>query len=58
MRSFATMREGMASLAFRLLHWQLVAGQPHPGHIRPFSVEYTVRDVMATLSRCGRDRAK
>jgi hypothetical protein len=58
MRSFATMREGMASLAFRLLHWQLVSGHPHPGHIRPLPVEYTVRDVMPTLSRRARDRAK
>jgi hypothetical protein len=38
-RSFATMREGSGSLAVRLLHWQLVSGQPQRGHIRPFSVE-------------------
>jgi hypothetical protein len=47
----------MASLAFRLLHWQLASGHPHPGHIRPLPVEYTVRDVMPTLSRRARERA-
>src|SRR5438552_119900 len=39
MRSFATIREGSASLAFALLHWQFDSGQPQRGHIRPFAVE-------------------
>ena len=51
MRSFATMREGSAAWAFRLLlHWQFVSGQPQPEQIRPAAVEYTVREVMDLLS--------
>ena len=51
MRSFATMREGSAAWAFRLLlHWQFASGQPQRGQIRPAAVEYTVREAMALLS--------
>jgi hypothetical protein len=53
MRSFATMRAGTAAFAERLLHWQFEAGQPHPGQMRPLSLEYTVREVMALLSEQG-----
>jgi hypothetical protein len=50
MRSFATIREGTGSLAFWLLHWQFVSGQPQPGQVRPVAVEYTVREAMVLLS--------
>jgi|GraSoiStandDraft_23_1057293.scaffolds.fasta_scaffold236528_1 hypothetical protein len=51
MRSFATMREGTGAFAVRrLLHWQFDSGQPQSGQMRPLSVEYTVREVMALLS--------
>jgi hypothetical protein len=49
-RSFATIRDGTAALAVRVLHWQFDSGQPQRGQIRPLSVEYTVREVMALLS--------
>ena len=43
-------RDGTGACAVRLLHWQFDAGQPQPGHIRPFSVEYTMREVIVLLS--------
>jgi len=50
MRSFATIREGTGSLAFWLLHWQFVSGQPQRAQVRPVAVEYTVREAMVLLS--------
>jgi hypothetical protein len=40
MRSFAVTRVGTgSSAAVRVLHWQLLAGQPQVGHVRPLSLE-------------------